>query len=155
MVIGFSKRYTFVNEGDVLPGSEDFPVDLIVHSLISSERLTRVLFRLQLGSSNATVDTMVTSLDIDATFGARQNQNNPDSPIGHETFIDPGNLVVRDVVSVRVVNDFHAEPLECLTIRILSPDIDGERDIFDCYEDGENSIDFFCLHTICIKDDDG
>ena len=153
MVIGFTQRRQTVSEGQV-PGVDFFPLPIDIRSMIESEQEYTVLFRVQEGMSTATVEAISQqfSEDFDARFGNRQVDTDP---IEDERLLVAGNLELNTAVTTFIENDFLAEEDECYTIAIQSPDVGGVRDIFDCNEDGSNATSFFCLHTICITNDDG
>ena len=76
----------------------------------------------------------------DALFGHTENEN--DSPKEYHVLdSDPS-------IFVEIRNDFVPEERECFTLQIFPPDA------FTCNEDNKNANDYFCLHTVCIEDDD-
>ena len=129
-----------------------------VHSMRRSEVEIEVQFR-ALESSNATVEAFNVQFKtrFDALFGVT-DKNDENVPIVDSRLLHIGTLQLAEPLPTIVINDvFSEELLKCYTITILSPDVMRERDIFDCHED-ENvpePTDFYCLHTICILDDDG
>lgn len=154
MIIGFSQRIQTVSESDVPEGANSLTLTLDVHSLRLSETDYVVQFR-ALESSNASVEAVNVQFQLlfDALFG---NTKSPEAPITDTRRLRSGNLRLSNTLSITIINDFVSEdPLKCLTIRILSPDVVGDRQIFTCNEDEDKQLDFFCLHTICIEDDDG
>ena len=154
MIIGFSQRRQTVSESDAPEGADSFSVTLDVHSLRFSETEYEILFR-ALENSNASVEAFNVQfqLQFDALFG---NTKSPEAPIIDSRRLSSGNLRLSNTLTTMIVNDFVSEdPLKCLTVRILSPDVVGDRKIFTCNEDIDAQPDFFCLHTICIEDDDG
>ena len=154
MVIGFSQRRVTVSEATTEQGVDQFPLLINITSERTSEQEYQVLFRLQESSSTATVEAINTafSTNFDARFGIRDNMGDP---IEDARLLVAGNLELRTILQTFIINDFRAEDDECYTIRVLSPDLPGLRDLFECNEDSSNATDFFCLHTICIIDDDG
>ena len=155
MVIGFSQRRVTVSEASVEQGVDTFPLTINVTSLRTSEQEYRVLFRVLESSSTANVEALnsVFSTDFDAQFGIRELNG---EPIEDERLLEAGNLQLRTILRASIVNDFRAEEEECFTIRILSPDQVGVRQIFQCNQDTDSSAsNHFCFHTICIEDDDG
>ena len=152
MIIGFNERFIFINESDIPKGSDEIQLTINVTSLRTSEQEYTVQFRLQEGSTNAFVETITPSNpEYDARFGSRQSMSDP---ITESRIVEAGSLQLRMELITFVRNDFRPEGLECYTIRILSPDLIGIREIFGCYEDN-SATNFFCLHTICVEDDDG
>ena len=76
----------------------------------------------------------------DAVFGYTENEN--DSPKEYHV------LDYDSSIFVEIRDDFVPEERECFTLQIFPPDAST------CNEDEENANDFFCLHTVCIEDDD-
>ena len=154
MIIGFSERCVTISESNAAQGDDEFPLIINVHSNTTSEQEYRVLFRWQQTSSTATVEPInqPLTLNFDARFGSRVM---PTSPIEDERILQAGDFQLRSELITFIRNDFRSEDEECYTLRILSPDVIGIRDIFDCFNDDTNATDFFCHHTICILDDDG
>ena len=154
MVIGFSQRIQTVSESEAPEGSDSLILTLDVHSLRFSETDYVVQFR-ALESSNASIEAVNVQFRLlfDALFGTTKS---PEAPITDNRGLRRGNLRLSNTLTITIINDFVSEdPLKCLTIRILSPDVVGDRQIFTCNEDEDKQLDFFCLHTICIEDDDG
>ena len=58
-------------------------------------------------------------------------------------------------LEVEVRSDFFFEPEECYTIAIMNSGHVKHYESFTCNTDEDNQTDFFCLHTLCIKEDDG
>ena len=153
MIIGFTQRMQAVSEGDAPLGADSFPLVIGVHSLRFSEILYEVQFRV-LENSNASVEAVNQqfSENFDALFGSTDSEQDP---IVDSHRIDIGSLVLESPLTASIINDFDAEDLiKCFTLRIVSPDVVGDRNIFSCNQE-PNAVDFFCLHTICIHDDDG
>ena len=153
MVIGFTQRMQSISESDGPEGANSFPLEIGVHSLRHSEIDYEVLFRV-LSNSNATVEAVNLQFQIqfDAQFGITDSKQDP---IVDSRFLLAGSLELASPLIVSIINDFNPEDLiKCFTIRIVSPDIVGDRDIFTCNE-GFDAVDYFCLHTVCIFDDDG
>lgn len=152
MVIGFQDRSLTVSESDSGSGSDSFQREIVVHCLRKSERDYRVLFRLQ-QSSTAFVEalTLQFSSGYDALFG---NRDNPGDPIQDERILRVGGFFFSPLTTL-IRNDFLPEETECFSILITSPDIPGFRTNFECNTDESGATDFYCLHTICIEDDDG
>ena len=153
MVIGFAERYVCINESSPIEGQDIFSISINVTSQITSEQVYSVQFRLQEGTTNATIETKIPSNpNFDASFGTRPSA---DGPIVDERDVAAGSQRLSTELITFVRNDFRAEELECFTIRIISPDLITSREIFSCNEDGQNANNFFCFLTICIQDDDG
>lgn len=153
MVIGFTERMQRVSEGDGPEGADSFPLQIDVHSLRLSEIEYEVQFRV-LENSNASVEAVNQQFSVrfDVQFGNRDSEQNP---IVDSRFLFVGNLELGSPLIALIINDFVPEDLiECFTIRIVSPDVVGDRDIFTCNEE-PTAEDYFCLHTVCIIDDDG
>ena len=155
MMIGFSTRSQTVSESEAPPGDDEFFRILNVTSLRTSEQGYLTVFRYQETSSTAKVEAtnIQFSTDFDARFGTRETASDP---IEDQRDLLPGNLVLSSGLPTSIVNDFRPESTECYTIRILSPDEDGIREVFLCNDDDVvDATDYFCRHTICILDDDG
>lgn len=134
-----------------MPENDVF-INVDVHSLILSELNYEIQFRHQRGSSTADVENIIFPRPgrFDALFGSQRTLLDP----LEDSRILTGGTRTQTVLT-RILNDFSPEELECYTLQILSPDVIGERDNFECYGDGDDPTDFFCLHTICITDNDG
>lgn len=132
----------------------DVIINIDVHSMRSSELRYEVQFRHQQSSSTAEVENILFPRPgrFDALFGSRENQF---APLEDSRILRSGNLDLTNSPQTRILNDFLPEELECYTLQILSPDVEKERDNFECNGDEVNPTDFFCLHTICIIDNDG
>ena len=156
MVIGFSQRIVTVSEASVEQGDDQFPLIINITSERTSEQETQVLFRVQESSSTAKVEAINQqfSTDFDAQFGTRSAEG---EPIVDERLLEAGKLQLQTELRTFIRNDFRAEDQECYTISLVSPDQGpGVRQIFQCNDDADiGATDFFCLHTICIEDDDG
>ena len=155
MVIGFTQRRRTVSESQAAQGADGFTLVIGIVSQRTSEQEYRVLFRVEEGSGSAIVEANFIQFDpnFDARFGSREEESDP---IVDARDLVAGNLELRTPLTTFVRNDFLAEDEECYTIGIQSPDVIGVRDIFECYDDDfPNATSFFCLHTICIEDDDG
>ena len=151
MIIGFTERIHYVSEDEV-PGEEFFVHITNVTSVRTAERVHRMVVRLQETSSNATVDTLISSSSVfDASFGIRQG---PNGAIEERRELAPGSLTLHPPLQTRIRNDFRPEDRECFTIRIVPVDFPDRRERFTCNEDGEGADNHFCEHTICIEDDD-
>ena len=144
MIIGFTQRGQTVSESHTPP-----EISLGVNSSRISELDYEVLFRvLETGTATVEAFNMQFQTRFDAVFGTTFDEQ---SPITDQRVLMAGSLELSRI-ETRIVNDFIPEdPIECFEIRILSLDI-MTRILFTCNED---EADFFCIHTICIKDDDG
>ncbi|CAI8022403.1 hypothetical protein GBAR_LOCUS13163 [Geodia barretti] len=150
MIIGFTQRIRTVSEGQV-PGMDMFQLEINVESVRTAEKEHPMLFRLQETSTNATVETLTPASPLfDATFGLREN---PDDPIEETRDLDQGTRTVLPLLTT-IRNDLIPEKLECYTIRIFSRDVPGRQALFECNDDTEMADNYFCVHTICIEDDD-
>ena len=140
-----------MSEG-LVPGVDEFPLQIDVSTLRESERLHRMLYRV-LSSGTATVVSLDfrDNLDYDARFGTVQADPivQRDQLLPLRDFITPLPTAIR--------NDFIPEDEECYSIQISPIDIPGLRELFMC-DFADTSVipprSFFCEHTICIEDDD-
>ena len=139
MIIGFRQRSQTIVESDVV-------LSLDVHSLIVSELDYEVQFHLQ-QRSRSTFNGLNDQFDVQFV-----NWDNTSDPLKFSSKVLNGSLDLAALLQIRVQNDSSIEPEECYTVALLSPD---DADSFTCNIDEDNSTDHFCLHTICIADDDG
>ena len=151
MVIGFTERRRTVSEG-LVPGVDEFPLEINVATLRVSEREYRMLYRV-LSSGTATVVSFEfwDNLDFDARFGVVQAD-----PIEQQYQLLPGRNFTSPLQTA-IRNDFVPEDEECYSIQISPIDIPGLRELFMCdFVDTSSTppMTFFCEHTICIEDDD-
>ena len=155
MVIGFSERRQTVSESDAPPNTESFDLNIDIHSMRMSEIHYIVNLRaLETGTALVEPIKFIDITAVDALFGTRMNESDTESPIVASHNLTAGSISFR--ITTIIIQDFSPEePLKCYTIRILSPDVMGDRNIFTCFQDEDNKTDFYCLHTICIEDDDG
>ena len=152
MIIGFTQRRQTVSESDAAPGVDTLFLFLGVNSSRISELDYVVQFHV-LETGNATVEAFNVQFQprFDALFGTTEAANNP---IEDSRVLWAGTQELSEIVTI-IVNDFAPEdPIECYEIRIFSLDI-MTHILFTCNEDEADPVDFFCIHTICIKDDDG
>ena len=152
MVIGFTEVMQCVSENEI-PGRNEFFVFIDLNNLRVSEREYGLLFRL-LGGGGATVVSFANedSDDHDARFGKIEADL-----IEQRDFLDPGDDRINPL-RTQIVNDFIPEDEECFTIELSPIDIPGLRELFMCDFVDETTnppTNYSCLHTICIKDDDG
>ena len=152
MIIGFTSRSQTVSEGDAPPGSDFNLLTIAVATERTSERIHTILFRHLESGSTAIVQNYFIQRDplFDALFG-----NVDSDPLEEIYVLDPGSNVIPSLVT-EVLNDFRPEDDECYTIGIFITDITGAREfLFTCNGDDSMADNFFCLHTICITNDDG
>lgn len=137
----------------------DVVLSLDVHALKLPELDYKLVFRHVQSSSTAIVESFTPPnfhTQFDARFGLRQEDpNDEESPLEDIRVLWARNNDLKNPLLTAIVKDFIPEEEECYTIRILSPDTQTLRKTFACNEDFESPRDFFCLHTICIEDDDG
>ena len=144
MIIGFRQRNQTIVESDNT-------IILHVHSLRSSEFDYEIVFRYLQNSSTASVESL-NNYNYDAQFG---NHNFLTGHLEESHILHGGSLGLRNPPQITINDDFFPEEDECITISIGSPEIEGQQNNFECNDDFINSTDFFCLHTICILNDDG
>ena len=138
-----------MSEG-VVPGTDEFPLYIDVATLRVSERVHRMLYRvLSSGTADVVSFSSFDNLDYDARFGGVQAD-----PIEEEDHLLPGRNTTGPLPTA-IRNDFLVEAKECYSIRIIPIVIPGLREVFMCNEDDTNLTNNFCMHTICIEDDDG
>ena len=148
MVIGFIKSNQTVSEGEIPGfGTFGFPWPISVATLRTSEREHRILFHLG-DSSTAIVESWEsqTFQDYDALFSVRDNRFDA---ITEEFSLEPGMMLLRPLI-VFIRDDLAPEADECFTIDISPVDVSDHRESFSCGDDG-----YYCLHSLCITDDDG
>ena len=151
MIIGFTNRSQTVSEGDAPTGSDFNRLTIGIATKRISERNHTILFRHLESRSTAIVQNNVLQRNplFDAIFGNEDND-----PIEERFPLLPGETVIPPRVT-EVLNDFRPEDDECYTIGIFTTDQTGARDLLTCNDDDDMADDFFCLHTICITNDDG
>ena len=151
MIIGFTSRSQTVSEGDAPPGSDFNELRIDVATERTSERIHTIVFRHFEIASTAIVQSNVTQRGplFDAIFGSEDND-----PLEERFPLQPGESEIPSRVT-EVLNDFRPEYDECYTIGIFTADIRSARELFTCNDDEDMANDFFCLHTICITNDDG
>ena len=152
MVIGFSEEMQSVSENEI-SGRNEFFAFIDLNNLRVSEREHGLLFRL-LGGGGATVVSFANedSEYHDARFGSIEAD-----PIEQEDFLDPGDDRINPL-RTQIVHDFIPEDEECFTIQLSPIEIHGLRELFMCdFVDvtTDPPTNYSCLHTLCIKDDDG
>ena len=146
MVIGFTIRNQTVSESQAPPGMDRFPIRINIMSERESEIDYEVPLRHVDNVGEATLEGLQpTTLEFDALFGAGD-------PLEETQILFAGGQ--RLLITTFIINDFHAEDRECFSLRVVVMDADIGHRNFRCNEDGDGDA-FFCLHTICIIDDDG
>ena len=147
MVIGFAIRNQTVSESQAPARMDRFPVIINIMSERASEIDYEVPLRHIENVGEATLEgQQPTTLVFDAMFG------NGD-PLEEIQLLVAGNQRLQ--IATFIINDFRAEDRECFSLRVVVIDLGlGVRRHFRCNDDGAGD-DFFCLHTICIIDDDG
>ena len=151
MTIGFTSNFTRISEAQgTLTGQEEFPIELLITSPITSEISYSVPARVQ-EMRNATIiasNELGIINPFDVAFGSRR-----DGVIQRLTILVSGQ--VRITLLPTISNDINPEDNnKCFTLQIDKPDVGGVRVIFECdaVVDGTR---YYCFHTICIDDDDG
>ena len=151
MIIGFTTRSQTVSDGEAPPESFNrLTIDVATER--TSERVHSIVFRFLESASTAIVQSNVIQRDplFDAIFGNEDND-----PLEERFALQPGSDVIPSLVT-SVRNDFRQEDDECYTIGISTTEIMGAREFsFFCNNDEDRADNFFCLHTICITNDDG
>ena len=151
MIIGFTTRSQTVSEGDAPPGDDFNFLRIDVVTERTSERVHTIVFRHLKSESTAVVQSNAIQLDplFDALF-----TNEEMDPLEERFVLPTGSDVIPSLVT-SVLNDFRPEYDECYTIGIFTLEIGGARELFTCNDDRDMADNFFCLHTICITNDDG
>ena len=159
MIIGFSQRRQTVSEADrTFIQDQSFPISVGVMSMITSEINYNISFEAFSGNmgQKASVGDIQQKdiLDYDALFG-EFNHSTGNLQVTSRMF--SGSTFPNSPLTVTIINDFTPEPQECFTmgIGIVIPDIVRSRDVYKCFNEEEDVDTFFCLHEICIEDDDG
>ena len=137
-----------------------FDVLIPVNAARAAEKDVELLFRVVETVSNATIDSII--IDIDSGFDALFGIRTPGDFLEDIRILFMGTTELVDPpLTARIRKDFVIEELECFTIEILPVEIgpgsgqDDQLQSFICNEDEVDAVDHFCLHTICIEDDDG
>ena len=145
MVIGFEIRNQTVSESQAPAGMNRFPIRINIMSERESEIDYEVTLRHIDNVGEATLEGLQpTTVVFDALFGAGD-------PLKETQILFAGGQRLQ--ITTFIINDFRAEDRECFSLRVVVMDA-GVRRYFRCNEDGAGDA-FFCLHTICIIDDDG
>ena len=152
MVIGFTEERQYVSENEI-PGVDEFLVFIQPATLRVSEREHGMLYRLlPIGTATVVSFASFSATDFDAHFGDEEGD-----PIEGRDFQMPGEDTIRPL-RIQIFNDFIPEDEECFTILISPLDMVGVQELFMCdFVDMSTNppTNYFCQHTICIKDDDG
>ena len=124
-----------------------FPIRIYITSERESEIDYEVPLRHVENIGEATLEGLQpTTLEFDALFGAGD-------PLEETQILFAGGQRLQ--ITTFIINDFHPEDRECFILRVVVIDaVPGVHKNFRCNEDGAGDA-FFCLHTICIIDDDG
>jgi hypothetical protein len=143
MIIGFSQESQTVSESDASDGEDYFIVEIPVSSQKVSEQYHIIRFRYLEPSSNATTVGYYDydSYSNDAIFG---NSVLEDS----RTLRQGENVLQRFSTTIR--NDFLIEDQECFVIAVVPGELNGYRQPYFC----NDTLGYYCKHTICINDDD-
>ena len=147
IAIGFEIRRQTVSESHTPSGMDRFPIIINITSSITSEIDYEVPIRHVLNVGEATlVGLNPTTLVFDAVFGTGD-------PLEELQPLVAGNQRLQ--INTVIINDFRPEDQECFSLRVFVTDTPGHvHPSIRCNEDGAGDT-FFCLHTICIIDDDG
>ena len=155
MIIGFAQRRQTVSETDGILALS-FLITVDVRSMVVSEINYNVTFEALASNMGRTAnvgDNLAANLfDHDALFGTL---NATTGDFEDLRLLFSGSTTLNTPLTLTIVNDFNPEPEECFTIDVASPDVAGDHDIYECFDDDDNMDSFFCLHTICIEDDEG
>ena len=159
MIIGFTQRRQTVSEADrPHVQNQSFLISVDVMSMVQSDINYTVSFEApatNVGRTASVGDNQaVNILDHDALFGYF---NAATSNLEDQRLLINGSKNLSTLLALTIVNDFNPEPIECFTIGIASPDVRGGNSIilYECFDDDDNMDSFFCLHEICIENDDG
>ena len=147
MVIGFSQRSQTVVEY----GTSGITLPINVHALRISEVEYQVAFRIaETNTTTATVAANNIHLESmsDALFGNRSGEGND---IEDSRVLSVGSLEITELTTF-IQNDNRVENTECYTIEIIPPK--NSSGDFSCNDD-DDAVNSFCLHTVCIDDNDG
>ena len=157
MIIGFTQRRQTVSEADrPFIQNQSYSITVDVRSMVVSEINYNISFEAPASNMGRTAtvgdNEAANILDYDALFGYF---NATTGDLEDLRLLFNGSKVPETPLTLTIINDFNTESVECFTISIASPDIAGNCEIFDCFDDDDNMDSFFCLHEICIVDDDG
>ena len=145
MVIGFKLRNQTVSESQAPPSMDRFMVNIEFLSERTSEMPYDIPLQLVENVGAAILEgTLPTTTDFDVLFeNGYSLEERQKLTAGSE----------RLVVNTFIIDDFRLENEECFTLRVVM-DTHIQEMNFMCNE-FNNPVDFFCLHTVCIEDDDG
>ena len=158
MTIGFTQREQTISEADrPFPQDQRFFLDVDVRSEGVSEIDYNVTIvnetRPMMASGVARVaDIRADITGQDALFGII---NAITGDLEDTRLLVNGSTALQTPLTVTIVNDMDPEPVECFELLITSPDAAVDRERYVCFDDDDSSLSFFCLHKICIGDDDG
>ena len=159
MIIGFTQRRQTVSEADGNIGPipvQSFLITVNVTSVVVSEINYNVSFEAPASNMGRTADVahnlVRDPLNHDALFGTI---NATTGDLVDRRLLISGSRRLQNTLTLTIINDDDIEPEECFTLDIASPDVIGDRDIYECFDDDDNSDSSFCLHEICIEDDEG
>ena len=136
-----------MSESQAQIGFDRFSPNIEVASERTSEIDYEVHFRHVQNFEHATLEgiSQQTTAEFDALFGSG-------NPLEETRLLTAGRQQLS--VNAFIIDDFKAEGLECFTLTIVVIDTDIQYKNFRCNE-FNNAVDFFCLHTVCIEDNDG
>ena len=153
MTIGFTQMRQNVSEADrPFPQDQRFSIDVDVRSEGVSEIDFNVTIEVTGSGAAKVADIRADITGNDALFGTL---NETTRELMDTRLLVNGSTVLQTPLRVTIINDMDPEPRECFQLLITSPDVEGDRDIYECFNADDNSDSFFCLHEICIEDDDG
>ena len=142
-----------MSEADAPPGLELFTLLINVHASRAVDRDYIFTLRVLENISTATIEGLNFPFGpfVDAVFGIRSESG--DRVIEQSHMVLTGDVEpFGGSIFAQIRNELRTEDQECFTIQIFSSETSNN---FSCNEDAVNATDFFCLHTICIEDDDG
>ena len=124
------------------------PVDMIIgfHQRSQTIPESDVVLSLDVHSS------ILSELDYEVQF---HNPKRKDIKKRFSSKLYNGSFDLAIPLEVEVRNDSIFEPEECYTIAIINSGHVQHCESFTCNTDEDNKTDFFCLHTLCIEEDDG
>ena len=145
MIIGFANRTTVIQENDTT-------LNIRVNSMIKSEREHLIQFDLLETISNATVEgtEIMEGSGQSDMVDARLPEIEINGSITFNDFLLNGSTWFH--ITTSIVADTRLEGLECYTLRLSAPDVEGERDVFSCNKDEDMADGYYCNHTVCIED---
>ena len=155
MIIGFTQRRQTVSEADrAHTQNQSFLISVDVRSTVYSEINYTVSFEAPASNMGRTATVgdngAANMLDYDALFGYF---NAATGDLDDQYVFVDGSTNLSDPLTLTIVNDYNPEAMECFTIGITTPDESGN--MYECFDENDDMDLFFCLHEICIEDDDG